>query len=175
VTETRTGEQIEIWKKELAIAIADEQWRLALKLCSWLRYALSQRGLSDPEVEEAHRRSKEGLAEQVSREKIQQERKEEHERKHRRLRRKTMHQIVSGDWNQALDSIEVLYQDGADRQEAIHLLRELEARLATLLSPGYRQVDQRSAALVRRFDELVERVGGGPLTSRSRPQDTSIG
>jgi exonuclease III len=116
-----------------------------------------------------------GAAGRVSRERIQQEREEEHERKHRRLRRKTMPQIVSGDWNQALDSIEVLYQDGADRQEVIHLLREFEARLATLLSPGYRQMNQRSAALVRRFDELVERVGGGPLTSRDRPRGTSIG
>ena len=126
-------------------------------------------------MEEAHRRAKEALAEQVSREKAQQEREEEHEGRHRRLRRKTMHQIVSGDWNQAPDSIEALYQDGADCQEVIHLLQELEARLATPLFPQYRQVDQRAAVLVRRFDELVERIGGGPLTSRDRPRDTSIG
>jgi hypothetical protein len=158
VTETTAEEQIEIWKKELAIAMADGQWRRALQLCSWLRYTLRQQELSDPEVEEAHRQAKEGLAEQVIREKAQQE----HEERHRRLRRQTMDQIIFGDWDQALDSIEALYQDGANRQEAIHLLQELKARLATLLSPKFRQVDQRAAALGRRFDELVERVRDGP-------------
>jgi len=150
-------EQIEIWKKELAIAIADEQWRLALKLCSWLRSTLRQQELSDPEVEAAHRQAKEGLAEQVIREKAQQEREE----RHRRLQQQTMYQIISGDREQALDSIEALYQDGANRQETIHLLQELKARLPTMLTPKYRQADQRAAALARRFDELVERVGGG--------------
>ena len=142
----------------MAIAIADEQWRLALKLCSWLRYTLRQQELSDPEVEEAHRQAKEGLAEQVIREKAQQEREE----RHRRLRRQTMYQIISGEWDQALDSIEALYQDGANRQEAIHLLQEVKARLATMLSPKYRQTDQQAAALGRRLDELVERVRDGP-------------
>ena len=111
VTETMAEEQIEIWKKELAIAMADGQWRRALQLCSWLRYTLRQQELSDPEVEEAHRQAKEGLAEQVIREKAQQEREE----RHRRLRRQTMYQIISGEWDQALDSIEALYQDGANR------------------------------------------------------------
>ena len=169
MTETTTEEQIDIWKKELATAIADEQWRLALKLCSWLRYALSQQGLSDPEVEEVHRQAKEALAEQVIREKTRQEREEEHERGLRQLRRTVMHQIVSADWDGALDSIEALYQDGADRREAIRLLQELKVRMATLLSPKYRQVDQRAAALGKRFDELVERVDGDPLLNRNRP------
>jgi len=175
VTETTAGEQIEIWKEELAAAMDEEQWRLALKLCSWVRYALSQQGLSDPEVEEAQRQAKEALAEQVTREKTQQEHEEERQRGFRRLRRMVMHQIVSGDWTQALDSIEALYQDGANRQEAIHLLRELKARLATLLSPRYRQMDRRVAALGRRFDELAERVGGSTLMSRSWPPDKPIG
>jgi len=157
VTETTAGEQIEIWKKELAIAMADEQWRRALQLCSWLRYTLRQQELSDTEVEEAHRQAKEALAEQVIREKAQQER----EGRHRQLRHKIMQQIVSGDWEQALDSIEALYQDGTNHQEAIHLLQELKARLPTTRPPEYRQADQRAAALRRRFDELVERVGGG--------------
>lgn len=154
MTETTAGEQVEIWKKELAIAMADEQWRRALQLCSWLRYTLRQQELSDPEVEKAHRQAKEALAEQVVREKAQQEREE----RHRRLRRQTMYQIVSGDWDQALDSIEALYQDGANRQEAIHLLQELKVHLPTMLTPKYRQTDQRAAALGRRFDELVERI-----------------
>lgn len=171
MTETTAGEQIEIWKKELAIAMADEQWRRALQLCSWLRYTLRQQELSDPEVEEAHRQAKEALAEQVIREKTQQER----EGRHRRLRRQTMYQIVSGDWEQALDSIEALYQDGANRQEVIHLLQELKARWPTTQTPKYRQADQRAAALGRRFDELVERVHDGPLMSGNRPQDESTG
>ena len=156
---TTTGEQIEIWKKELATAMAGQQWRRALQFCSWLRYALRQQGLSDPEVEQVQRRAKEALAEKVIKEKVQQER----EGKHRQLRRQTMHQIATGDWHQALDSIEALYQDGANRQEAIDLLQNLKARMAIILrSPKYQQMDRRAAALSRRFDELVERVGSGP-------------
>lgn len=161
MTETTTGEQIEIWKKELVLAMADRQWRHALQLCSWLRYALRQQGLSDPEVEQVQRQAKEALAEQVAKRKTQQER----EGSRQQLRRQAMYQIASGEWDQALDSIEVLYQDGANRQETINLLQELEARMAIILrSPKYRQRDQRAAVLSRRFDELVERVGGGPLT-----------
>ena len=157
MTEMATGEQIDIWKKELAIAMADEQWRLALKFCSWVRYALSQQGLSDPEVEEAHRRAKEALAKQVTREKTQQKREE----RHQQLRRQIMYQIVSAHWDQALDSIEALYQDGANRQEAIDLLQELRARLGTSRSSEHRRRDRRAVALNRRFDELMERVGSG--------------
>jgi len=148
-----------------------EQWRLALNLCSWLRYALSQQGLSDPEVEEVHRRAKEALAEQVTRERTEHEREEERER---RLLRTVMRQIISADWDGALDSIEVLYQDGANREEAIRLLLELKGRIATLLSPKYRQADQRAAALGKRFDELVERVGGSPLLGGNWLRNQSI-
>ena len=171
MTETATGEQIEIWKKELAVAMADQQWRLALKLCSWLRYALSQQTLSDPEVEEVHRQAKEALAEQVTRERTEHEREEERERRLRRLPRTVMRQIISADWDGALDSIEALYQDGANRQEAIRLLQELKLRMATLLSPTYRQMDQRAAALGKRFDELVERVSGSPLLGGNWPRN----
>jgi len=157
VTETTTREQIEIWKKELRIAMADEQWRLALKFCSWVRYVLSQQGLSDPEVEEAHRRAKESLAKQVVREKSQQRREE----RCQRLRRQTMYQIISGHWDQALDSVEALYQNGANRQEAIDLLQELKARLGTSRPSKHRRRGRRAAALSRRFDEFMERFGGG--------------
>jgi len=71
VPKTTTGEQIEIWKKELATAMAGQQWRRALQFCSWLRYALRQQGLSDPEVEQVQRRAKEALAEKVIKEKPQ--------------------------------------------------------------------------------------------------------
>lgn len=169
MTETTDEEQIVIWKKELATAMADQQWRLALKFCSWLRYALSLQGRSDPEVEEAHQQTKEALAKQIAREKTQQEREEEHEGRHQRLRSEAMYQIISGNWDGALDSIEKLYQDKADRQEAIHLLQELKARTLTFLSPTYRQRDERAAALGKRFDALVERVGGSPLLSRNEP------
>jgi len=150
LTETRAEEQIEIWKDELATAMADEQWRLALQLCSWLRYTLRQQELSDPEVEQAQRQAKEGLAEQVIREKGQQE----HEGRGRQLQRQAMHEILSGDWDRALDLIEALYQHGVNRQEVIHLLQELKNRLPSMSIAEYRQRHQR-------VDELVERVGGG--------------
>lgn len=174
MTETADGEQIDTWKKELATAMADQQWRLALKFCSWLRYALSQQGLSDPDVEEAHQQAKEALVKQIAREKTLQEREEEHEERHQRLRSEAMHRIVSGDWGGALDSIETLYQGKADRREAIHLLQELKVRTATLLSPTYRQRDERAAALGKRFDALVERVGGSSLLSRNWPRDKAV-
>ena len=169
MTETTNGEQIDIWKKELATAMADQQWRLALKFCSWLRYALSLQGHSDPKVEEAHQQAKEELARQIAREKTLQGREGEREGRHQRLRSAAMHQIVSGDWGGALDSIDTLYKGKADRQEAIHLLQELKARTVTLLSPTFRQRDERAAALGKRFDALVEQVGGSPLLSRNEP------
>ncbi|NIM04187.1 MAG: hypothetical protein GTN65_00870 [Armatimonadetes bacterium] len=82
VTETTSGKQVKIWKEELAIAMADRQWRRALQLCSWLRYTLRQQELSDAEAEEAHRQAKEALARQVVREEAQQVR----ERRNQRLR-----------------------------------------------------------------------------------------
>ena len=155
---TTTEEQIEVWKKELAMAIAGQQWRRALQLCSWLRYAQRQQGLPDPEVEQVQRQAKEALAEQVIEEKTQQKR----EGRHRELQRQTVYQMASGDWEQAMDSIEALYQDGANRREVIGLLQELKARMAIILRfPKYQETNRRAAALSRRFDELVERVGGG--------------
>ena len=156
VTETTSGKQVKIWKEELSIAMADRQWRRALQLCRWLRYTLRQQESSDPEVEEAHRQAKEALARQIVRESAQQER----ERRHQRLRHQARYQIIYGDWDQALDSIEALYQDGANRQEASDLLQELKVRLAPLLAPTFRRMDRRTAALGERFDELEERVQG---------------
>ena len=150
MTEPKAEEQIEIWKNELAIAVAGEQWRLALRLCSWLRHILRQQELSDPEVEQAQRQAKEGLTEQVIREEAQQKLEETH----RRSQHHSMNQILAGDWDLALESIEALYQDGASRQEVIHLLQELKNRLPTMSLPRYKQRGQRA-------DELVERVRGG--------------
>jgi DNA polymerase III gamma/tau subunit len=157
VTEMTNKEQMGVWKKELTVAMVGQQWRRVLQICSWLRYALRQQRLSDPEIEQMRRQAKEALAEQVIGERIQQER----ECRHQQLQHQIVYQIASGDWEQAMDSIEAIYQDGANRQEVINLLQELEVRLAIIvLSPQYRQMDQRAAALSRRFDELVERVGG---------------
>jgi hypothetical protein len=156
VTKTATRKQIEDWKTELALAMVNRQWRRALQLCSWLRYALEQQERSDPEVEQMHRRAKEALAEQVTQERAQQARQKEH----RRLRRTSMHQIVSRTWMQALDSIEALYWSGANRQETLGLLQELEERLSDRLLPTHWQRGSQAAALRQRFNELVERVRG---------------
>ena len=157
MTERTNEEQVEIWKEELTLAMADRQWRRALQLCSWLRYALRQQGLSDPEVEQVQRQAKESLAQQVTGEKAQQERQV----KHQQLQRKLVYQIASADWDQAMDSIEALYEDGANRRQVVGLLQELEARMTIILrSPKFRQMDRRTAALSTRFDELVERVSG---------------
>jgi len=154
VAETTTGEQIKIWKEELAIATADQQWRRALQLCSWLRYAMQQQGLSAPEVEEAHCRAKEALIKQVASEKTQRE----HRARHRQQQSEIMYQIIAGQWEQALDSVDAFCADGATPREAFGLLQELKARSATLLSSKHRQVNRRAAALGQRFDELWERV-----------------
>lgn len=58
--------------------------------------------------------------------------------------------------------------------QAIRLLQELKLRMVTLLSPTYRQMDQRAAALGKRFDELVERVSGNPLLDGNWPRNKSI-
>lgn len=145
---------METWKEELALAVAGQQWRRALQLCSWLRYALWQQGRSDPEVEQVQRQAKAALAEQVAKEETQQEREEERGR----LRSEIMQQIVSGDWEEALDSIEAFHRHGANRQATIQLLQELEKRLASMLRPKFRQMDQRAAVLGRRFDRLVEQL-----------------
>lgn len=152
--EMTAAEQIEVWKEQLAPAMADEQWRHALQLCSWLRYALWQQELSDPQVDEAHRQAKAGLAEQMVGEKKLQRHKEE-----QRLRRDgIMQQIATAQWSQALDSIDAFQKDGADRKELNHLLKELETRMGRVLGLQYRQMNRRAGVLGRRFDELEERA-----------------
>jgi hypothetical protein len=154
--ETTVEERIEAWKGELALAMAGQQWRRALQLCSWLRYALWQQELSDPQVEEAHSQAKEELAEQVDTEKRQQKRQEEQ----RRRRDGILQQIASGRWEQALGSIEAFFQDEVGQQETIHLLQELRTRMGRVLGPIYRQTNRRAAVLGHRIDELEERTGG---------------
>lgn len=78
-----------------------------------------------------------------------------------------MGQIISGEWEQALTSIEVLFEDGDNRQEAIDLLQEFEARTRTLLSSALRQKDPQARAIGEHFDGLVERIAGGSLPSRT--------
>jgi len=153
---TTAEERIEAWRAELEMAMADQQWRRALQLCSWLRYALWQHELSDAQVEAAHQQAKEGLAKQVDAERSQQRRQGEQ----RQRRDGIMQQIASGQNEQALDSIAILYQDGADRQVVIHLLQELRARMGRLLGPNYRRTNRRAAMLGHRFDELEARARG---------------
>lgn len=171
VAETTSGEQIDVWKKELAEAVASQQWKVAIRLCSWLRYALHQQGLSDPEVEDAQRQAKEALARQVIEEKAQQRREGEYPR----LRYKIMSQIIHGDWNAALFSIEMLHHQEAPRRDVLDLLQEFNVRVATMLSSQRRQTDPQAAALGQRFDELVEQVGGGPSAGGSKPPDKPDG
>ncbi|MBL7164353.1 MAG: hypothetical protein ISS57_17335 [Anaerolineales bacterium] len=159
MTNITNSEQIEIWKNELAVAMTCEQWQLALKLCGLLRYALRQQEMSDPDVDKAHHQAKETLAKQIIQEKSAHE-------EHRQLRNMTMRQIISGEWEQALDSIEALYQDGVNGKEAIGLLQEIDVRTQTFLSPNRRLQNQRAAELGKRFDELVERIGDGSLEKR---------
>ena len=156
MTETTTGKQIEDWKTELALAMANRQWRRALQLCSWLRYTLEQQERSDPEVEQVHRQAKEALAEQVTQQRAQQARQKEH----RRLRLMAMNQSASGTWMQALDSIEAFYQHEASREEALSLLQELKIRLSDRLFATYWQKDPKATALARRFNEVLDQVRG---------------
>ena len=154
MAEITTEEQIHIWKEELAVTMTSRQWKRALQLCSWLRYALEQRGHSDPEVEQMHGQAKEALAEQVTRERAERV----DQREHRRLRRMTSHQINSRTWMQALDSIEALYQSTDDQQETLGLLQHLDEHLTDRLFPAQLQEGTRAAALRLRYAELVERV-----------------
>jgi hypothetical protein len=103
-----------------------------------------------------HRQAKEALAEQVTQERAQQARQKEH----RRLRRTSMHQIVSRTWMQALDSIEALYRSGASQQETLGLLQELKGRLSDRLLSTYWQKDPKAAVLARRFNEVLDQVRG---------------
>jgi hypothetical protein len=148
-------EQIDTWERELTGAMDSQQWRRALQLCSWLRHTLAQQDRSDPEVEQMHRRAKEGLAEQVTRDRAQRARQTEH----RRLQLAAMSQTASGTWMQALGSIEVFYQNGASQQEALDLLQALKKRLSDRLHPTYLQINPKAAAVARRFDELLDQVG----------------
>ena len=156
MTGTTTGIRVEDWKTELALAMANRQWRRALQLCSWLRYTLEQQERSDPEVEQMHRQAKEALAEQVTQERAQQARQKEH----RRLRLTVMNQSASGTWMQALDSIEAFYQHEASREEALSLLQVLKIRLSDRLFATYWQKDPKTAALARRFNEVLDQVRG---------------
>jgi hypothetical protein len=156
VKKTTTSKQIEDWKTELALVMVNLQWRRALQLCSWLRYALEQQDRSDPEVEQMHHRAKEALAEQVAQEREQQARQKEH----RRLRRTAINHIASGTWMQALDSIEALYRSGANRQETFDLLRELKICLSDRLFTTFWRQDSKAAALAQRFNAILGHVRG---------------
>ena len=134
--------------------MGDQQWRRALQLCSWLRYALEQQDRSDPEVEEMHRQAKKALAEQVTQERAQRA----EQKKERRLQLTARRQTASGTWTQALDSIDAFYQNGASQQEALGLLQELKTRLSDRLLPIRQQLDPKVAAQVRRFNGLLGQV-----------------
>jgi hypothetical protein len=150
------NEQIEIWKYELALAMSNEQWHQALNFCGKLRYALRQLKLSDSEIMNDHHRAKEAQAKQIILEKST-------NKKHQLQQTLTMRHIRFGEWEQALDSIEASYQDGANRKETIVLLREIEMRTQTFFSPNHRKTNPLSAAIGKRFDEIVNRIGGGSL------------
>ena len=168
MTKETTDEQVKNWKNEMAIAMDNEQWRHALKLCGWLRYALRQQDSSDPDVDEAHRQAKDALAKQWVREKSAYE-------KHQKQRDLILYQIISREWNKALTSIEAHYKDGANRQETINLLQEFKGRTRTLLTDNWRQKDPQAAALGRQFDELVEQVAGGSNKIKNSLLGDSIG
>ena len=157
MTETTTNQQIEDWETELALTMDNREWRRALQLCSWLRYTLKEQDRADPELERMHRQAKEALTEQVTKERAQQVRQKEH----RRLQLMAMNQSSSGTWTQALDSIEVFYQDGASQEEALGLLQELKRRLSDRLLPAYWQMDPKAAVLAQRFNELLDHIRGG--------------
>jgi hypothetical protein len=168
VTKETTDEQVKNWKNEMAIAMDNEKWQHALKLCGWLRYALRQQDSSDPDVDEVHRQAKDALAKQLIREKTAYE-------KHQKQRHLIMYQIISREWEQALTSIEAHYKDRANRQEAINLLQEFKGRTRTLLTNNWRQKDPQVAALGRQFDELVEQVASGSNEIKNSLQGDSIG
>ena len=86
-----------------------------------------------------------------------------------------MSQIIHGDWNAALFSIEMLHHQEAPRRDVLDLLQEFNVRVATMLSSQRRQTDPQAAALGQRFDELVEQVGGGPSAGESKPPDKPDG
>ena len=154
MTEATSQKQIEDWKTELTSAMAEQKWRRALQLCSWLRYTLDQQGRSDLEVEEIHQKAKMALDEQIKRERA------EHERqiKHRDLRRTSTSQIISGNWLQALDAIEAFYQNEASQEETLDLLQAFQARLSDRRAPAQPPTGTRATELKQRFDEILEQI-----------------
>ena len=163
MTNTNNSEQIEIWKSELSVAMTDGQWQLALKLCGWLRYALRQQELSDQEVDKAHHQAKEALAKHLTQETSVY-------KEYQKQRNLTMRQIRLGEWEEALESIEVIYQDGANSKDAIDLLHELEGRTQTFFSSNHRKMDRQEVDLGKRFGELAERIGWEPLKNKNKSQ-----
>lgn len=149
MTERMSSEQLEEWRDQLTLAMANQQWRRALQLCSWLRYALE--GNPDPELEQLHRQAKESLSKQVAQERAQRV----HENEHHRLRHAVATHISSGAWMKAFDAIEALYESSADQQELLGFLRELKFRLADRLLPTHWERDPTAPALARRFDDLL--------------------
>jgi len=149
VSKKPNSEQLEDWRDQLTLAMSNQQWRRALQLCSWLRYALEKD--PDPELEQLHRRAKESLAKQVAQERAQRA----HENEHRRLRHAVTTHIASGTWMKAFDSIDALYKSSADREELLGFLRELKIRLSGRLLPTHWEKDPKAPALARRFDELL--------------------
>jgi hypothetical protein len=156
MTSTTTEKQIEDWKTELASAMADGQWRRALQLCSWLRYALEEQDGSDPAVEQMQVQAKEALAEQIAQERAARAR----EKEQRRLRVVAMNQIASGTWMQALDSTDLFYQNGASPEETLDLLQQFRTRLSGRVLPTSWQKAPNAEALAQRFNELLDRVRG---------------
>jgi hypothetical protein len=144
-----SSEQVDDWRDQLTLAMANQQWRRALQLCSWLRYALEKD--PDPEIEQLHRRAKESLAKQVAQERAQQAQESEH----RRLRHTVTTHIAAGTWMKAFDALEALYKSSADRQELLGFLRELKIRLSDRLLPTHWEMDPTASTLARRFDELL--------------------
>lgn len=136
--------------------MANEQWRRALRLCSWLRYGLEQQEHSDFEVEQMHRRAKEALAKQVSKERAQQA----HQKEWQRLQNTVMYQSASGTWMPTLDSIALFYQNGASQQQVLDLLQEFKKHLSGQLPSTSSRQDPKTAALVRRFNEILAQVRG---------------
>ena len=149
MTEKTSSEQLEDWRDQLTLAMANQQWRRALQLCSWLRYALEEN--PDPELEQLHRRAKESLSKQVAQERAQRA----YENEHRRLRRAVTTHISSGTWMKAFDAIEALYESSADQQELLGFLQEIKIRLSDRLLPIHWEQDPAAPMLARRFDELL--------------------
>jgi hypothetical protein len=154
MAEATTKEQIENWKTELASAMAEQKWRRALQLCSWLRYTLDQQGRSDARVERMHGQAKAALAEQVKQERADQELLE----KRLHLRRVSKNQITLGRWLQALDAIEAFYQNGADQEETLDLLQSFQDRLLDRLATAQQPTDTQATEVKQRFNDLLEQV-----------------